>query len=136
MKKIVIISLLVGMMGMMALSGCEKSEISTRKHIKGEWVCTDYEYSKNGELKLIFKGNNVTVINTTFIPSVFDDKKYSGYDFKDDALTLHCEDGRDLSFTFSIDDNNTTMSLEFLGGVSQCPSSASGFYMFEKQIIK
>ena len=131
MKKSILLSLLIGMMGVIALSGCEKSEISTRKHIKGEWVCVNDLYNNDGELKLIFKKDNVTVVNTISHPSVFDDKKYS-YDLKDDVLTLHCEDGRDLSFTFSLDNDSATLTLQYHGLVFPSPGMPSEYYVLKK----
>ena len=133
MKKNVLISLLVGIMGVMAFVRCETSEIYVKKNIKGEWICTNPDYTKDGEMKLIFEKKNVIVIKTASHPSLFDNKKYSGYDFKGEVLKLCCYDGQDDSFTINLNKDNNTMTLDYLGGVSACPDAPSGFYVFVKQ---
>ncbi|MBO7571849.1 MAG: hypothetical protein J6T48_06810 [Bacteroidales bacterium] len=133
MKKNIFISLLVVAMGVMALTGCEKSKITMKRQIQGEWICTNPDYTKDGELKLIFEKKNVMVIKTASHLSLFDNKKYSGYDFNGDVLKLCCYDGHDYSFTINLDKDNNTMTLDYLGGVSASPDAPSGFYVFAKQ---
>lgn len=96
MKRNIFISLLIGMMGVIALYGCEKKYTAKdlgidtiREFIVGEWKCTDSKYKQGGELILKFNENGVIVTNTSSRESLFDNRVIFDYEFIEDTLKMY-----------------------------------------------
>lgn len=142
MKIKILLSLLIGMIGVIAFSGCEKKYTTkndgveiVKKNILGEWKCTNYRYNRDGVLKLIFEEDSIQIINTTSQKSIFDNRTYCGFDFAEDTMKMYYYiDENDYflysPFTFSL--SNSRLSMSFLGGMSQPGDMPDSDYNFKK----
>lgn len=126
MKKNILISLLVGMMGVMAFMGCEKQEPIVPNedpqqpiedttivqdplltYFVGEWECIDYRYSNYGGLFLRFSMDSLFATNNAIdFSHDFDGNEYP---YQIQSLFNYPANGRedDNGYTYRVETDDT-----------------------------
>ena len=145
MKRNILLSLLIGMMGVMALSGCEKKYTTKnvgidtiKKHLVGEWKCTDTQYS-DGELKVTFYDDSISSTSTVSRSHVFNyrNKEIVGYEVVGDSIKIYFNhnNGNEQyvlcqKFAFTLRD--THLRMEYDGMLPQYGNGPLHIYHFRK----
>ncbi len=126
MKRNILLSLLIGMMGVMAFVGCEKPEPivpseepqqtiedttivqdTMLTYFVGEWECIDYRYSNNGGLFLRFSMDSLFATNNAIdFYHDFDDNEYP---YQIQSIFNYPANGRedDKGYAYSVEADDT-----------------------------
>ena len=122
MKKNIFVLLLIGIMGVIALCGCEKNYTAKETNIEnmtecfiGQWKCTDSKYCRDDDKILLnFDIDSLYVEVNTKYRCAFPKGRYK-YEFLADTLCIFM-DNYCMSYVYSINSNNKNrMSLNYTG---------------------
>ena len=120
MKKNIFVSLLIGMMGVIALCGCEKKYTAKETNIEnmtecfiGQWKCTDSKYCRDDDKILLnFDIDSLYVEVNTKYRCAFPKGRYK-YEFLADTLCIFM-DNYCMSYVSSINSNISNINDSFI----------------------
>ena len=126
MRRNFILSLLIGMMGVIALSGCEKKHMTDYAKINdneniaeyfvGQWKCTDIKYCiDDDKILLRFTTDSLYVDVNTKNRTTFPKGRFK-YEFYMDTLHIFTEH-YPWSYVYSINEDKNRMILNYTGTV-------------------